>query len=566
MMNSDSWRSVRYQIGDKVEVQGEATSLSFETQPWLKYSWYLASIIKLELDEFEAYQFLVHFDGFGNDRDTWVFEYNLRYPLDLQLISSEEKLLPGTRIEVVGQIDDQQGVKPQSYWEAEVLEDRGESLVIRYLNINWNAALQDRLEVNRNEIRRAEPYSFIPRRESNLEHHRQKFTHRLSDFMTQRGTPMPFNAPSIGSKVVDLYDLYVQVTNYGGIQKVLGVPGLLNKIFERNSCYVANSQGVTLLKNIYMELLYPFEQQFFLTREDRRDERMKNSLKRSSSGSVLYHSPKNNEVISSKQKRNVREDDDSDVDYKPREDPLDPNSGLPKRKAIQDNDRSCKVCGDYGVVHATHSESMDKYFRDFENYSGEALSDADSLCRRCYQHWYQHKKRMKEKTTKTTKPSPVKEVLSTQPNVNPIQLILSKCKTLLLDYKKYNDLWTVTETRLIGPNDHALDLNACLSKLDASKYRTPKEFAEDVRNVFSYRINKSDHNSALHLTANSLLHTFNRQFEALMASEGGSHHLEVDEYSPTAFAPVGSPQDEPHKKKMKNNENINIRETYSADH
>jgi len=296
------------------------------------------------------------------------------------------------------------------------------------------------------------------------------------------------------------------VTNYGGIQKVLAVPGLINKIYERNSCFIPNSQGAMSLKNIYMELLYPFEQQFFLAKEDRRDERMKNSLKRSSTGTVLYHSPKNNEIISSKQKRNSKEDDDSDVDYKPREDLNDPNSLLPKRKAIQDNDRSCKVCSDYGVVHATHCESMDKYFRDYENYNGEALTEADSLCRRCYQHWYQHKKRMKEKTTKPSKSSPVKEFLATPSNINPIQSILNKCKTLLNDYKKYNDLWTVTETRLLG-NDHVLDLNACLSKLDAAKYKTPKEFAEDVRNVFSYRINKSDQNSALHLTANSLLQT-----------------------------------------------------------
>lgn len=95
--------------------------------------------------------------------------------------------------------------------------------------------------------------------------------------------------------------------------------------------------------------------------------------------------------VSPQVKRNKEEDENSsDGDYRPKyfscytnlcfRDDGDGN-GTPKRKAITDNDRSCKVCGDYGVVHATHSESMDKYFREIENYNGEPLSEADSLCR-----------------------------------------------------------------------------------------------------------------------------------------------------------------------------------------
>lgn len=92
MWGKVSLEQQQYQVGDKVEVQGEATSISFDTQPWLRHSWYLASIIKVEVDELDLYEYLVHFDGFGSERDTWVFDYNVRKALDTPTISLEEQV------------------------------------------------------------------------------------------------------------------------------------------------------------------------------------------------------------------------------------------------------------------------------------------------------------------------------------------------------------------------------------------------------------------------------------------------------------------------------------------
>lgn len=382
----------QYQIGDKVEVQGEATSISFDTQPWLKHSWYLASIIKVEVDELDLYEYLVHFDGFGSERDAWVFDYNVRKALDTPTISLEEQLSPGIKVEVIGQIEDNSRTKPQSYWEAEVVQDKGNSVLVKYFNTNWNIALQDRLEVNKMEIRRAgEPFDASVRRESIHEASREHFHRKLSEFMRQRGTPIAY-IPTISSKQVDLFDLYMQVTNLGGIERVTGITGLVGKIYEKNKCYDSrNPSGALALKKVYLEYLLPFEQSIFLKKEDRRDERFRNGMKKQTFGKST--APASNQIVvpdpngekkitglPNPQKKTKEEDENSsDGDYRPKDD--GDGSGTPKRKAITDNDRSCKVCGDYGVVHATHSESMDKYFREIENYNGEALSEADSLCR-----------------------------------------------------------------------------------------------------------------------------------------------------------------------------------------
>lgn len=554
MWGKVSLEQQQYQVGDKVEVQGEATSISFDTQPWLRHSWYLASIIKVEVDELDLYEYLVHFDGFGSERDTWVFDYNVRKALDTPTISLEEQLSPGIKVEVIGQIEDNSRTKPQSYWEAEVVQDKGASVLVKYFNTNWNIALQDRLEVSKAEIRRAgEPFDASIRRESIHEASREHFHRKLSEFMRQRGTPIAF-IPTISSKQVDLFDLYMQVTNFGGIERVNSVAGLITKIYEKNKCYDSkNPSGALALKKVYLEYLFPFEQSVFVKKEDRRDERFRNGMKKQSFARNIV--PTNQVIVSEvngdnrmkgvspQVKRNKEEDENSsDGDYRPKDD--GDGNGTPKRKAITDNDRSCKVCGDYGVVHATHSESMDKYFREIENYNGEPLSEADSLCRRCYQHWYQYRKRLKEKSTKHIKGSPLKDSKEGNGALN----ALARCRQLVLEFKPYSDFWR--------GDDRSPDLQTCLTKLDTGRYNSPKEFADEVKSVFAAKMKRSEQSSAIYLTASSLLQSFSRQFEASVGNE--LHFSYGSPSTPEMEASMHSPlMDEPdRRKKMKTREII----------
>lgn len=51
------------------------------------------------------------------------------------------------------------------------------------------------------------------------------------------------------------------------------------------------------------------------------------------------------------------------------------------------------------------------------------------------------------------------------------------------------------------------------------RFNSPRDFADEVKNIFVSRMKKSDPNSAIYLTASSLLQTFTRQFEASLANE-----------------------------------------------
>eukprot|EP01112_Ceratiomyxa_fruticulosa_P014137 TRINITY_DN4028_c0_g2_i1.p1 TRINITY_DN4028_c0_g2~~TRINITY_DN4028_c0_g2_i1.p1 ORF type:complete len:526 (-),score=113.87 TRINITY_DN4028_c0_g2_i1:182-1759(-) len=95
---------------------------------------------------------------------------------------------------------------------------------------------------------------------------RATFLNQLFEFMAQRGTAIT-QLPKIGKKELDVYLLYKEVTQHGGLEKVIA--GKLWKPIVAQFQFPSNvtNPAYTLRVN-YLRYLYPYERKFFSGLED----------------------------------------------------------------------------------------------------------------------------------------------------------------------------------------------------------------------------------------------------------------------------------------------------------
>lgn len=101
-----------------------------------------------------------------------------------------------------------------SWWEATILEDKGQSIKVQFKNSNWHDEGQSSKIVDRMDIRKGEPHSSRSWRLETYHSLERTFMKKLSAFMKNRGTPLKYNGNH------SLFKLFAIVTSMGGIKKV----------------------------------------------------------------------------------------------------------------------------------------------------------------------------------------------------------------------------------------------------------------------------------------------------------------------------------------------------------